>query len=75
VAHIKLYFTSSPLSDIFHEPLAHHPAPITLPMLSLPDTTIWEPTAVKKFLKWQETCFLSTWLVDGFKGKELLYIV
>ena len=29
----------------------------------------------KPHLKWQKTCFLSTWLEDGFKGKVLLYNV
>ena len=51
VAHIKVYFTSSPSSDsrsdIFHESLARYPAPATLPLLSSPDT-ICEPTSVKR---------------------------
>ena len=43
--------------------------------LSSPDTTIWEPTFVKNYLNWWETYFLSTWLEDGFRGKELLHNV
>ena len=71
VAHIKVYFTSSLLSDIFHEFLACHPAPTALPLLTLPDTTISGPTS--SYLNWQKTCFLANWLEDGFKGKELLH--
>jgi len=33
--------------------------PLTsLPLLSSPYATIWEPTSEKNYLKWQETCFL-----------------
>ena len=35
----------------FHKPLARHAAPASLPLLSLPDTTIWEPTSLKKLSK------------------------
>ena len=74
VVHIKVYFTSSPLFGIFHEILARHlPPPFHCwAHLILPSGT--QPQW-KNYLKWQETCFLSTWLEDGFKGKKLLHNV
>ena len=78
VAHIKVYFTPLPSSDIFHESFAHHLAPTTLPLLNSPDTNISGPTSVKSYtvyLNWRENCFLVTWLEDSFKGKELWYNV
>jgi len=73
VAHIKVYFTSLPSPDIFHKLLARYLAPASLSLMNSPDTTIWEPTLVNNYLNWREACFLSTWLEDGFKGKELLH--
>ena len=35
VAHIKVYFTFSPSSDIFHKPLARHLAPRLCPIVEL----------------------------------------
>ena len=35
VAHINVYFTCSPSSDIFHKPFAHHPAPHLPPIVVL----------------------------------------
>ena len=65
--HLCLTFFINPLPSIR--------LPASLPLLSSLDTTILEPTSVKNYLNWQETCFLSTWLEDGFKGKVLLYNV
>ena len=67
LVHLPLTFFINPLPAI--QP------PASLPLLSSPDTTTWEPTSVEYYLKWRETCFLSTWLEDSFKGKVLLYNV
>ena len=75
VAHIKVYFTSSPLSDIFHESLACHLATLHPLIIELAWYYHLEPTSVKNYLIWRETCFLSNWLENGFKRKELLYNV
>jgi len=67
----SISFVHLPLT-FFHKPLARHPAPRLPPIVEL---ATWEPTSVENYLKWQETCFLSTWLEDGFRGKVLLYNV
>ena len=45
--------------------------PATLPLLSSLDTSyhLGANFGKKNYLQCRETCFLSTWLEDGFKGK------
>ena len=59
----------------FHKPFARHPAPHLHPIVELTWYYHLGANLGKNYLKWWETCFLSTWLEDGFKGKVLLYNV
>jgi len=58
VAYIKVYFTCSPSSEFFINPLPAIWPPASLQLLSLPDITIWEPTSVEKLSKMATNLFL-----------------
>jgi len=69
VAHIKVYFTYLPSSDIFFiNPLPAIHLPASLPLLSSPNTTIWEPTLVEKLSKMSGNLFL-VYLARGWSKR------
>ena len=65
-----------PYQDLFHLfTFIRHLTAATLPLLSLPHTTILGSTLLKKLCKLAgKLFFLATWLGDSCIGKEMLYI-